>query len=167
MALTNKKMYDTIQEIAGEEAVRIVEFLKDRKNISEFIIAEKTKLDMQTTRHTLYLLNNHNVAWYVRKKDRKKGWYISYWTFHRKKVKELIDRLKRSKVEELRERLTRELRHVGNFYICQKACARLDFDHATENEFKCPECGGLLNLQDNSKTIENLQTRILEIESIE
>ena len=163
MALTNKKMYDIIQKIGGEDAVRIVEFLKDRKNISEFIIAEKTKLDMQTTRHTLYKLNNHNVAMYVRKKDRKKGWYISYWTFHRKKVRELIERLRRKKLDELNERLTREKANAGNFYICSKACSRLDFDNATEQEFKCPECGDLMNQLNNSKTIENLQLTIKEL----
>lgn len=165
MTLTNKKLYDLIERIAGQDAVKIVEFLKDRKNISEFIIAEKTKLDMQTTRHTLYKLNNHNVAMYIRKKDRKKGWYISYWTFQRKKVRELVDRLKKHKLDDLKDRLQREVAHAGNFYICGKACSRLDFDNATEHEFKCPECGSLLNHQDNTKTIENLQTQIKEIET--
>ena len=32
---------------------------------------------MQTTRNILYRLNNQNIAVYIRKKDRKKGWYIS------------------------------------------------------------------------------------------
>ncbi|MFC1769206.1 hypothetical protein ACFLZX_05570 [Nanoarchaeota archaeon] len=163
--LTNKKIQKVIREISGEEGIKIIEFLKNRKNISEFIIAEKTKLDMQTTRNVLYRLNNHNVAQYVRRKDRKKGWYISYWTFNRKKVKDLIEKLKNQKLEMLKERLKREEANMNNFYICDNACARLDFDQATDYEFKCPECGRLLSLQPNEKTIVNLRERIKELES--
>lgn len=163
--LTNKKMYDILSQIGGEGAVKIVNYLKGRKNISEFIIAEKTKLDMQTTRNILYRLNNHNIALYIRKKDRKKGWYISYWTFDRKKVKELITRMRKDKLEKLKEQLKREESNMNNFYICTKACARLDFDHATELEFKCPECGSLLNQQDNTRTITNIKEKIKEISS--
>jgi len=161
--LTNKKMHSVINQIAGEDAVRIVEYLKGRKNISEFIIAEKTKLGMQTTRHILYRLNNHNIAVYIRKKDRKKGWYISYWTFDKRRVKELISKMKKERLEKLQEQLKREESNVNNFYICTKACARLDFDRATEFEFKCPECGSLLNQQDNIRTIDNIKEKIKDI----
>ncbi len=161
--LTNKKMYGIINQIAGDGAVKIVEYLKGRKNISEFIIAEKTKLDMQTTRHILYKLNNHNIAVYIRKKDRKKGWYISYWTFDKRKVRELVDRMNKERLEKLHEQLKREETNMNNFYICNKACARLDFDRATEFEFKCPECGSLLNQQDNVRTINNIKEKIKDL----
>ena len=165
VTLTNKKMYDTVEEVGGEPAIKIVEFLKDKKNISEFIIADKTKFDMQTTRAVLYRLHNHNIATYIRKKDRQKGWYISYWTFNKKGVKDVIVKLKKKKLEKLNERLEKEEKNKGMFFICSKACARLDFDQATEFEFKCPECGDLLNQQDNVKTIDNIRERIKEMES--
>lgn len=159
-------MHGVISQVAGQDAVKIVSYLKGKKNISEFIIAEKTKLGMQTTRNILYRLNNHNIAVYIRKKDRKKGWYISYWTFDRKKVKELIAKMKKERLERLQEQLQREEMNVNNFYICTKACARLDFDRATEFEFKCPECGSLLNQQDNIRTIDNIKEKIREIGSV-
>ena len=165
MILTNKKLFEVVEEIVGEAGVDIVKYLKDRKNISEFIIAEKTKLDMQTTRHILYKLNDYNIASYIRKKDRKKGWYISYWTFNRKRVKDLVNKLKKERLEKLKEQLKREEENHGNFFICTKACARLDFDQATETQFKCPECGSLLNQQDNSKTIGNIKEKIKELEA--
>jgi len=164
--LTNKKIESVVSQVGGEGAVKIVNYLKGRKNISEFIIAAKTKLDMQTTRNILYRLNNHNIAVYVRKKDRQKGWYISYWTFDRKKVKELIVRMKKERLEKLHEQLHREESNINNFYICTKACARFDFDNATELEFKCPECGSLMNQQDNSRTITNIKERIKDIGSV-
>lgn len=165
MILTNKKLFEVIEEIVGELGVAIVKYLKDRKNISEFIIAEKTKMDMQTTRHVLYKLNDYNIASYTRKKDRKKGWYISYWTFNRKRVKDLVDKLKKERLEKLKEQLKREEDNYGNFFICTRACARLDFDQATETYFKCPECGSLLNQQDNTKTIDNIKEKIKELET--
>lgn len=165
MILTNKKIHETVEEVAGEDAVKIIEYLKNRKNISEFIIADKTKLDMQTTRSILYKLNGCNIASYIRKKDRKKGWYISYWTFNRNRVKDLIKRLKKDKLDRLKEQLKREESNKGNFYICSKACARLGFDQAVDFEFKCPECGALMNLQENSKTISNIKERIKELSS--
>lgn len=163
MALSTKKLHGVITDVAGKDAVMIIEFLKDKKNISEFIIAEKTKLDMQTTRHILYNLHGYNVASYIRKKDREKGWYISYWTFNRAKVKNLISRLKREKIERLKEQLKREEDNRDNFYICMKACVRVDFDQAFNLEFKCPECGSLLNLQENDRTISNIKEKIKEL----
>ncbi len=167
MVLTNKKIYGLINEIAGERAVPIIEYLKNRKNVSEFIIADKVKMDMQTTRNILYTLNSYNVATYIRRKDRKKGWYISYWTFNRKRVKDLTEKLRNEKIVKLNERLHKEEANKGNFFICSTACARLDFEHATEFEFKCPECGNLLNQQDNTKTIDNIKEKIKELENFD
>ena len=165
MAITQKKITEVVRELAGDTGVKIIEFLKNKKNISEFLIAEKTKLDMQTTRHILYRLNNNNIATYIRKKDRKKGWYISYWTFNRKMVKDVILKLKKERIDKLKERLKKEEENKDNFYICSKACARLDFDQATEFNYKCPECGSLLNQQENTKTIENIREQIKDLES--
>ncbi len=165
MVLTNKKIYGLIHEIAGERAVPIIEYLKNRKNVSEFIIADKVKMDMQTTRNLLYTLNSYNVATYIRRKDRKKGWYISYWTFNRKRVKDLIEKLRNEKIAKLKERLHKEESNKGNFFICTKACARLDFYHATEFEFKCPECGSLLHQQDNTRTIDHIKETIKELQT--
>ena len=42
---------------------------------------------------------------------------------------------------------------------------RLDFEQATEFEFKCPECGQLLNQEENEKKIKELEKEIKELES--
>lgn len=164
MALTNKRIMEVVSEVVGEDSVPVVEFLKDRKNISEFIIADKVKLDMQRTRNILYRLNTHNITTYIRRKDKKKGWYISYWTFNKKRIKELIGQTKKKKLEKLKEQLEREESNKNSFFICPQACARLDFDQASEFEYKCPECGSLLSQQDNQKTIENIRSKIKELE---
>ena len=41
---------------------------------------------------------------------------------------------------------------------------RLDFDQSMNFEFKCPECGELINQEDNTEKIEIIKTEILQIE---
>ena len=165
MRITKEILTKTTEEAIGEDAIPLVFKLKGRENISEFKLADELKVDVHLVRNILYRLNNFHLATYMRKKDRQKGWYISYWTFNRRRVNELIDRLKREKLEKLKDQLKKEESNKDNFFICSKACARLDFDQATEFEFKCPECGSLLLQQENAKTIDNIRKRIREIES--
>lgn len=166
MRLTNKLVKETLIEAVGEDALIIVEFLKNRKNISEFIIAEKTKTEIHAVRNILYRLQKVNLVTYKRKKDSKKGYYISYWTYFPKRIKDLISDMRRQKLEMLRNRLQKEESNINCFFICQNACVRLDFDQGTEVDFKCPECGSLLVQQDNTRTIDHLRERIKEIEAV-
>ena len=162
--ITNKKIFELVGEVVGDDAVRVVEYLKDRQNISEFKIAEKTNSEIHMIRNILYRLHNQHLVTYKRKKDRQKGWYISYWTFNKRRVKDLVSHLKIQKISRFKERLEKEEKNRGFFFLCKNACVRMDFDQATEYEFKCPECGTLLDQHDNTKTIETLREKIKELE---
>lgn len=164
MRITNQKIFDTVKEVVGEDSLKVVEYLKDKKNISDFKIAEKTNSDIHEIRNILYRLFNNNLVTYYRKKDRQKGWYISYWTFNKKRIKDLMKQLHVSKLEKYRERLHEEEKNRGNFFLCPKACVRLGFEKATDCEFRCPECGTILNQQDNDRTIDFLKNKIKELE---
>ena len=164
MRITNTKISETVKEVVGEDTLKVVEFLKDKKNISDFKIAEKTETDIHQIRNILYRLFNHNLVTYYRKKDRQKGWYISYWTFNKKRIKDLAKQLNGNKLSKYKERLFEEEKNKGNFFLCPRACVRVGFEKATDSEFRCPECGSLLNQQDNEKTIDFLRQRIKELE---
>ncbi|MFH1399539.1 MAG: hypothetical protein ABIG95_05500 [Candidatus Woesearchaeota archaeon] len=164
MRVTNQTMYDIVEEVIGKDAVAIIEYLKDRKNISDFKIAEKVNMNMQQVRNLLYQLHAHNLVRYIRKKDRVKGWYISYFTFNKEGIKDLIDKVKAEKLEVYRQRLEKEA--SGKlFFMCPNFCVRLDFDQSIELDYKCPECGSLLKQQDNAKTIDKLKEKIAELEA--
>jgi transcription initiation factor TFIIE subunit alpha len=164
MRVTKKKAEEIITEAVGADALEIVEFLKAKKNISEFVISEKTKTEIHVVRNVLYRLHNYNLAQYKRKKDSKKGYYISYWTYHPKVLKDVGQKLNKNKLYRLRERLTREENNTGGFFMCGGACIRLDFEQGTEHEFRCPECGEIMNQQDNVRTIEFLRKQIQKLE---
>ncbi len=164
MKLTNTKIYDTVKEVIGEESIRIIQYLKDKKNISDFKIAEKVDRDIHEVRNILYRLYDYNLVSYYRKKDRQKGWYISYWTFNKKRVKELIDKINKEKLAKYSVRLKEEEANIGNFYLCPNACVRVGFEKAVDLEYRCPECGSILNHQDNTKTIDFLRSKIKELQ---
>ncbi len=163
--MSHKLTEHVVGESIGNEAMPVVEYLRGKRDISEFTIAQGIKAEVGFIRKTLYALQTHNLVTYFRKKDREKGWYISYWTFNQKGVPELALAIKRNKLQMLKERLRNEEKNKGLFYICPKFCSRMHFEEATEAQFKCPECGNALKNQDNEKTIERIRENIAEIET--
>ena len=164
MKATQKLIQRIVEEVVGADALPIIEFLQGKKNISEFKVAKDLKMEVNHVRNILYRLHEKNLASYIKKKDRQKGWYISYWTFNPSRVKELVDIIRQQTIDKLRNRLEKETANLNNFYMCRNACTRLDFDTATEFQFKCPECGTLLHQQENQKTIEMIRQKLAELE---
>ncbi len=162
--MSAKKAEALVTEAVGADALDTIKFLKGKQNISEFVISEKTKTDIHIVRNILYRLHNHNLAQYKRKKDSKKGYYISYWTYTPKMLHDVAQTLTKKQLFKLRERLEKEEKNAGCFFMCTNACTRLDFEQGTQNDFHCPECGGLLNQQDNARTIEVLREEIRKLE---
>jgi transcription initiation factor TFIIE subunit alpha len=161
-AKISKKLADEIiRELVGEEALAIIEFLKKNKHASEFKIAEMLKQEIHFTRNILYRLLEHNLVTFIRKKDKIKGWYICYWDYNDEAIPHLSDKLKKMKLVKLEERLAKE--HNNFFFMCKNACTRMNFDRAAEFNFKCPECGQLMNEQNNEKTVEFLQKNIEDL----
>ena len=162
MRLSNNIIESVVKEVVGEDAIALVDFLKDNKNVSEFKIAETIKKEVNATRNILYRLYENNLVSFMRKKDKKKGWYIYYWTFNQKRVKYLIGDLKKKKLIKLKERVNRE--KEGNFFGCKNKCIRLNFDQVTDFNYKCPECGSVLDQEDNTKVLENIHKEIVVLE---
>ena len=162
MRLSNNIIESIVKEVVGDDAIPLVRFLKNNKNISEFKIAETIKKEVNETRNILYRLYENNLVSFMRKKDKKKGWYIYYWTFNQKRVKYLIGDLKKKKLIKLKERVNRE--KEGNFFGCKNKCIRLNFDQATDFNYKCPECGSVLDQEDNTKVLENIHKEIVVLE---
>jgi transcription factor E len=151
-------------ELVGEHAMQIIAFLRGKEKISEFIIAEELEMEINEVRNILYKLLEHNIVRFLRKKDRIKGWYICYWDFNPDMIPHLKTKILKGKLEKLQERLEQE--SSAQYYICSRACTRLPFDEAMEQNFKCAECGTILQEQDNTRTKEFLTERIAELEGM-
>ena len=161
--VTLETIKEVVTELVGEEAIPFVQYLRGKTKISEFIIAEELDVEIHRTRHILYKLLENNLATFIRKKDKIKGWYICYWDFNEQIIPYMHGKIKKEKAEKARERLARE---EGNqFFMCRQAHARMNFDQAIEFEFKCPECGEIMQQIDNTRTIQFLKERIQELEA--
>ena len=91
-----------------------------------------------------------------------KGWYVYYWTFNPKRIKFLMISMKKERLENLKERLQREKN--TQFFLCESNCIRLDFEQAMCFEFKCPECGSLMNQENNAGKIDSITEEIKKLE---
>lgn len=153
---------EVVSELSGPDVMPLVRALKNKKNVSEFNLAKAIKHEINTTRNMLYRLYDQHLVTFIRKKDKKKGWYIYYWTFNPKRIKELAKTIRKNKIERITERIDRE--KSTNFFTCPNKCIRLDFDQATEFEYKCPECGEILQQEDNTQILEELTKELLKLE---
>ncbi|MFC1723445.1 hypothetical protein ACFL0V_04880 [Nanoarchaeota archaeon] len=163
MKLSNKLVEQVITDIAGEDVIPLVKQLKNKKNVSEFKLADALELEVNLVRNMLYRLYHANLVSFTRRKDKKKGWYIYYWTFKIKQVKYVAMNLKKKRLERLKDRLSRE--KDSSFYICPSECMRLDFDSAINFEFKCPECGSLMEQESNQTKIDEIEKEIKDLET--
>lgn len=161
---TSKIVEDVVSEVAGPDVVPLVRALKDKANVSEFKLADSIKREINLTRNMLYRLYDHNLVSFIRKKDKKKGWYIYYWTFNEKRINDLAADLRKNRLERLHERLNRE--KTTQFYMCENNCMRLDFEQSHDFQFKCPECGSLMNIEDNTQKIAQIEAEIKALESM-
>jgi transcription initiation factor TFIIE subunit alpha len=84
-------------------------------------------------------------------KDERKGWFVYRWRSRRDEVENFIENQKKKISERLQQRLDYE--NSSQFYHCgNNDCSRMTFEDALESFFKCPSCGGVLNLKKNDKS---------------
>lgn len=153
---------DSLKAHLGRDVVEVAKALSQKSDYSEFKLAEAVGREVNETRNLLYKLYNYNLASFTKRKDNKIGWYIHYWTFHEDRVGSFLLNEKTSRLEALKELLSREGK--GNGFLCVNACGRVDFDDAFELSFRCRGCGELLNQENSKKNVEAVEEEIAALE---
>src|SRR3990167_5213869 len=105
MRLTTKKVEEILVNLLSEEGLPLIRELAGKFNISEFDLASKTKKDIKIIRKMLYLLYNHNLVGFTRKKDKQKGWYIYYWTLIPDNIEFSYFKQRREQLEKMKQNL--------------------------------------------------------------
>lgn len=162
MKVSTKIISEVVGELLGEDAVNVAFYIKSKSHVSELQVAKDLNLEVPTARSILYKLYENNLAIFERKKDQQKGWYLTYWDFYLDNIYHLYKQILKRKIEKLNDRLKKE--ENNEFYMCNNACTRMDFDKAVNFDFKCPECGILMNPMDNKRTIEFIHEQIQDLE---
>ncbi len=153
---------NVVSSIVGQQASGIVDLLHNKKNVNEFIIAKKLKLTINQTRNILYRLADEGIVGFIRKKDKKKGgWYTYFWTLNAGKG-----------LAKFRERMVKTLGEMNNqlnqkkterFYHCENCNIESNEENALLYQYTCPECGEVLQMKDKTKEVEELEKNIAKI----
>ena len=144
--------------IGGKNAPPIVDILFDKRNVNEFIIAKKLGLTINQARNILYKLSDDGLVSSTRKKDKKKGWYTYFWTFNIDRALLLLQKGLRNEIEQLEHQL--KIREIKRFYICKICNTEITEENALLNDFACPECGEIYEMNDNKKAVAEISSAI-------
>jgi transcription factor E len=157
-----KLLHDLVEELAGVDTGRIVKILFGKKDVNEFLIAKKMELTINQVRNILYKLSADGLVSFIRKKDKRKGWYIYYWTLKTEKCLMKLEGSLASKIDGLHHILGS--RETKRFYVCKSCMIEVGEEKALEHGFSCEECAEVYELSDNSGPIRETKAKITRTE---
>lgn len=168
--LSNAKEF--INNISGEHGATLIGiYLNKTKPFSDEEVAEKLKMKVTQVRTVLNSLHYRGITHYTKTKNKDSGWYSYRWTVNEKRIAELLLEKNLEKLEKLEQKIDLESDYM--FFSCTKECDKLQFEIAAEYEFKCPDCGEVMNsidneeeLKKNKEKISNLKSDIAKLEKI-
>jgi transcription initiation factor TFIIE subunit alpha len=149
---------EVISHIAGKNSRVVLECLFNKKDVNEFLIAKKTELTINQIRNVLYKLSEEGLVSFIRKKDKKKGWYTYFWTFDSEKSFIMLRKIIEKEIAQLESQL--KSRETKQFYCCKICNFEITEENALLHEYTCPECGEIYELHDNQKQIKDLNNAI-------
>jgi transcription initiation factor TFIIE subunit alpha len=145
-----------------EEAVTLIEFIKNQDEITDDEIANNTGIRLNLVRKILYKLYDHSLVSLRRTRDPKTGWFIFHWKLQPNQLEGFILSQKRRVLEKLSVRLEYEKNH--DFYYCNTpGCKRVPFEDAVELVFHCSTCGKPLAHCGNEKFVEKLSAKVEQL----
>ncbi len=134
--------------IGGDEYLKVARSLLKTEYATDEEIASSTGLRINMVRKVLYGLFGKSLITGIRVKDERKGWFVYRWRTRRDEVETFIESQKRHIMERLQQRLDYE--NSTQFYHCgSNDCPRVTFEETLGLDFKCGNCGGVMNLKNN------------------
>lgn len=170
--IKNPVIHDFFVQKIGEEGLELIEILfKSRKYISEFVLAERSGIYVNTVRSLLYKLYEDKIVSYTRKREKSRGWYIYSWMIHLNKLFNILIRIRNSQINGLNSKL--EAPAGEQQFYCKKCDVKLAFSNALEYNFSCPSCYNPMNVfsekiinRQNKAEIIKLKNEINELKEI-
>lgn len=162
LTINDATLMKVAEALGEEEAVKLIEILKNCEEITDDEIANKTGIRLNNVRKILCKLYNHSLVSLRRTRDPKTGWFIFHWKLQPDQLEGFILSQKRRVYEKLNIRLEYEKNH--DFYYCYTpGCRRVPFEEAVELVFRCPTCGKPLMHYNNEKIIHVLTKKLEQL----
>jgi len=150
------------EALGEEEAVKLIEILKNSDETTDDEIANKTGIRLNSVRKILYKLYDHSLVSLRRTRDPKTGWFIFHWKLQPDQLEGFILSQKRRVLEKLNIRLEYEKNH--DFFYCHTpGCRRIPFEEAVELVFRCPTCSKPLIHYENDKIVQSLTQKVEQL----
>ena len=160
--MLNKFLKEVIILVVGKQAEEIADLLNNKKHVNEFNIAKKLDITINQTRNILYKLSDYGLVSFIRKKDKRKGWYIYFWTLNIHQSLSLLEKNLKKRLEQLEEQL--KSRKEKRFYNCNTCSIEVSEESALLNDFSCPECEEVYELSNNQQIVIELEKAINKIQ---
>ncbi len=156
-----KFLKSVVEHLINKQSVSIIDLLVDKKDVNEFLIAKNLGLTINQTRNILYRLSDYGLVSFIRKKDKRKGWYIYFWTLNVYQSLSLLEKKLQNELEKLEAQLKN--RKEKRYYFCNTCSIEVTEDVALLNDFTCPECEEVYELNDNPQIIGQIEKEIIKI----
>lgn len=151
--MLQKFLKDAVSSVVGKPADEVVDLLDGKKYTNEFLIAKKLDLTINQTRNILYKISDHGLVSFIRKKDKRKGWYTYFWKLEIMKCLEFLRANILKKMEQIQFQI--KSRESKEFYECTSCNIEYSEETALVNNFTCNECGNIVSRKDNSPVVKD------------
>ncbi|MDD1667823.1 MAG: transcription factor [Methanomicrobiales archaeon] len=149
-----------LNRLIKEEGLDLLEKFPEDGEYSDEELAEKTGINLNSVRHTLYTLYEKRLAEYRRLKNTETGWLTYLWTLRLDRTESAIKEDMRMMLEKLEAR--EHFEEENDFYLC-RTCGTFTFNEVMELDFACPRCTQPVEHFDNEALLSALKRRISAI----
>ena len=129
--MPKKFLKEVIIIVVGKQAEEIVNLLDGKKYVNEFLIAKKLGITINQTRNILYKISDKGLVSFIRKKDKKKGWYTYFWRIEILKTLEFLKHILLKKINHINHQT--KSRETKQFYVCKRCNIEFTEEHALLN----------------------------------
>ena len=158
--LSFKLTQEFLANVGGNDAVDVVRVCleKNGKCLDEDIEQKLKRLKITEIRSILNRLHYRGIACYNKSKNKNSGWYTYTWEIKQRRIIELILEQQSELLQKLEKKAEFDSGH--ELFVCKKACEETPFEIAAQYEFRCPECGEMMNPMDGKKNQREIQGQI-------
>lgn len=135
---------------------------KKRKPFTDESISKKLDKKVTEIRAGLNKLHFRGIACYSKSRNKNTGWYNYTWEINKERLAELILEKQEEEITKLSKKQSIEQDY--HHFDCNECSERLPFEIATEYNFICPVCGGMLDSTNNPQKQKKIKSKISKIE---
>lgn len=156
--MLKKLLKEIMLIVAGKQAEGIISLLDTGKYVNEFIIAKKLDITINQTRNILYKISDCGLISFIRKKDKRKGWYTYFWKIEILKSLEFLQKILIKRIGQINNQI--KSRETKQFYVCKRCNIEFSEENALLHNFTCNECGNIFVIKDNIAVLKELNKNL-------